>query len=204
MITSHPPELIKKLYPSLHWNIATKKPNVYLTFDDGPTPSVTDKVLDLLKQHQAKATFFCLGKNVVEHPELFQRILDEGHKVGNHTYNHLNGWNTTTMDFLQDVRDFDKVHQSKLFRPPYGRIKTAQIKALKKNYKIIMWSILSKDYDLRISPRRCKEITLKNLKPGSIVVFHDSEKAKRNVLPTLEVVLETVEEKGWRCKGIKS
>lgn len=201
---SHPPDLIQRLYPSLMWKIKTNKPNVYLTFDDGPTPGVTNLVLDKLKEYDAKATFFCLGNNIKKHPELFKRILQEGHQVGNHTFNHMNGWKNTTADFLHDVKCFDEVYGAKLFRPPYGRIKPSQIFALKEDYKIVMWSILSKDYDPIISPSRCQEITLKNLQPGSIVVFHDSLKAKRNMLPTLDKVLQVVYEKGWKCKKIKN
>jgi len=204
MMISHPPDLIQRLYPSLLWKVKTKKPNIYLTFDDGPTPGVTDQVLDKLKNYKAKATFFCLGNNIRKHPELFKRIVDEGHKVGNHSYNHLNGWKSTTSDFLQDVRKFEEIHQTGLFRPPYGRIRRSQINALKKEYKIVMWSILSRDYDPLITPAKCQEITLKDLKPGSIIVFHDSVKAKRNMLPTLEKVLVAATERGLSCKKLKS
>ena len=204
MILSHPPELLRRLYPSLMWEVKTKKNNIYLTFDDGPTPGVTDLVLDKLKAYGAKATFFCLGNNSKKHPDLFNRIIAEGHAIGNHTYNHMNGWKNTTSDFLADVRSFEEFHQTKLFRPPYGKLTPSQITALKKEYKIVMWSILSLDYDTRVSPQKCQETTFRKLKPGSIVVFHDSEKAKRNMLPTLDKVLEKIYENGWKCKRIKN
>lgn len=202
MLLSHPPKLIQSIYPSLVWKINTNERNLYLTFDDGPTPGVTDVILDLLKKAEAKATFFCLGKNVLEHPELFQRILDEGHVVGNHTCNHLNGWKHTSVDFLNDARKFEEIYKAKLFRPPYGRIKSAQIKSLIPDYKIIMWSILSRDYDPVISKEKCFALSTKNWRKGSIIVFHDSAKAKGNVLYVVEKLLEKAKLEGWNCESI--
>ena len=162
MLLSHPPKLIRSIYPSLIWKIDTDEKELFLTFDDGPTPGVTDLVLDKLKENNAKATFFCLGKNIEAHPELFSRILNEGHSVGNHTYSHMNGWKNTSIDFLRDVSHFDNIYKTDLFRPPYGRLKNSQIKTLTKSYKIIMWSILSMDYDPMVTKQKCIDLSTKN------------------------------------------
>ena len=137
---THPAFVLKTLYPSLIWDIETEEKVLYLTFDDGPTPGVTDELLDMLKKHEAKATFFCVGKNIENHPDLYQRILEEGHEIGNHTFNHKNGWTSNNLEYLKDVQKFDKLHKSKYFRPPYGRLKPAQIQVLKDHYKIIIKS----------------------------------------------------------------
>lgn len=204
MWLAQPPQLVKKLYPSLYWSIPTQSNEIFLTFDDGPTAMVTDQVLDLLKDYNAKATFFCLGKNVVNEPKLFKRIIQEGHAVGNHSYNHLNGWNTKTDDYLQDVYACAEVFQSSLFRPPYGRLKSKQLRQLSKKYKIIMWSALSLDYDQSYSSQDCLSFATKNLKAGSIVVFHDSLKAQENMLVALEGTLVKAKEKGLQCSSIKA
>jgi len=202
MLLSHPPKFIKRIFPSLIWRIETKKQELFLTFDDGPTPGVTDVVLDKLKAANVNATFFCLGKNIIEHPTLFQRILDEGHSVGNHTFHHKNGWKSPTFDFLNDVKLFNNVYQTNLFRPPYGRLKGAQIKALNSQYKIIMWSILSMDYDSMISKEKCLELATKKWKKGSIIVFHDSIKAEKNMLYALDGVLKKTLDESWQCLRI--
>lgn len=204
MFVSHPPAILKRMYPSLHWSIPlTAEPRIYLTFDDGPTPGVTDLVLEKLQKADAKGTFFCLGNNIKEHPQLFNQLLAEGHKVGNHTCNHLNGWTTTTEDYLHDIMSFDEIYKTNLFRPPYGRIKSAQIKAIIEQYKIIMWSVLTRDYDDLITKEKALEITLKRLKPGAIVVFHDSLKAKDKMLFLLDKVLEVAREQQWKCSVIE-
>jgi len=200
---SHPPALLKQLYPSLVWEIETSKKEVFITFDDGPTVGVTDKVLDLLKQFNANATFFCLGKNIKRHPFLKDRILVEGHKIGNHTYNHLNGWKSSTVEYSKDTQLFEEEYHSALFRPPYGKIKRSQIAAIKKKYRIIMWSILSMDYNKSISPEECKAICLKKLQLGSIVVFHDSKKAEKNMLFALKGLLKYCQNQGIKCSVIE-
>ena len=202
MILSYPPKFIKSIFPSLIWKIKTNKKELFLTFDDGPTENVTSEVLDLLSKYDAKATFFCLGKNIEKNPALFQRIISEGHFVGNHTYSHKNGWKNKTTDFIADVKKFEKSYQSKLFRPPYGKIKTSQIKILKKEYKIIMWSILTRDYDKDVSPENCAKIGTKNWQKGSILVFHDSLKAENNMLFCLNKVLKQARELNWECNVI--
>lgn len=165
---------------------AYQREKIYLSFDDGPHPEITPWVLDQLKIWNAKATFFCIGKNVAAYPDIYQRILMEGHRTGNHTMNHLNGWKTNTADYFNNILEAEKYIDSKLFRPPYGKLTRFQGKALREaGYKIIMWSLLSADFDTRLNPSDCWELVEKNYRPGSILVFHDSEKA----WPRLKVVL---------------
>lgn len=203
MILSYPPSFVQKVFPSLTWKIKTSRKELFITFDDGPTPDVTPEVLRLLEKYNAKASFFCLGKNIANNKDLFNQLIGSGHTVGNHTYNHMNGWKNTTHDFLHDVASFEEVYESKLFRPPYGRMKSSQIKLLKERYNIVMWSILSQDYDHNITAEQCAEIAVKNWENGSIIVFHDSIKAKRNMLFALEKVLEKATTEGWLCSAIK-
>ncbi len=182
------PDFVSRyIFPGYVWNMEAGGNKLYLSFDDGPHPEATPYVLDLLKQYNAKATFFCIGKNVAQYPEIYRRILMEGHRVGNHTMNHLNGWQTEDAVYLENVVAGSRYIDSKLFRPPYGRIGAFQAKQIKEvlGYKIIMWTVLSGDFDLKISPQQCADNVLKKAKPGSIVVFHDSEKA----LPRMKVGL---------------
>ncbi len=175
---------------------------MYLTFDDGPHEAATPFVLDVLKQHDAKGSFFCIGKNVVAHPELYRRIREEGHAVGNHTYNHLNGWKTENDAYLEDVAKAAAVIDSGLFRPPYGRISRYQARhlsqAMDREAKLVMWSVLSGDFDPRISGEQCLRNVLRNVKPGSVVVFHDSAKAMPLLEYTLPRVCAFLVEKGYR------
>lgn len=166
---------------------------VYLTFDDGPHPEATPFVLDQLQRYNAKATFFCIGKNVVEHPDIYQRILEEGHTTGNHTHNHLNGWKTGTDKYLENIFEARKYIDSPLFRPPYGRITPFQIKQVKQRIpgaKIIMWDVLSADFDTEITGETCVQNVVFKLQPGSIIVFHDSTKAWDRLSYALPRVLE--------------
>lgn len=154
--------------------------------------------MDLLKSYNAKATFFCIGRNVKDNPEIFQRLIEEGHSIGNHTYNHFNGWQTDNKTYFDNVEECQQLVQSKLFRPPYGRIKRSQISYLKTRYKIIMWDVLSWDFNQGLSAQQCTNYVLKNCKPGSIVVFHDSIKAKERMFPALEATLKAFSEKGFK------
>lgn len=197
------PKIVEAYYPNLLWRIPTDKKELYLTFDDGPTPYVTKWVLDILNEYNAKATFFCLGKNVKNHPVIFKRILREGHRIGNHTYNHNNGWNSSNYKYVKSVMKCDNQVASNLFRPPYGRIKKTQIRRLKDRFKIIMWDVLSQDYDHKISPEKCLDIVLSQSKNGSIVVFHDSRKASKNLKYTLPILLKTFTEKGYVFRSIE-
>jgi peptidoglycan-N-acetylglucosamine deacetylase len=196
------PWWIPKLFSSYLWRVPTKKKVVYLTFDDGPHPSITPWVLAQLKAHQAKATFFCLGKNVVQFKEVYQQILDEGHSVGNHSFHHCNGWKTADEDYLADVAKASSVIHSNLFRPPYGRIRKKQAKGLSSamqtaTIKVVMWDILSADFDSSISPEQCAQNVLKNVRPGSVIVFHDSEKAYTNLSYSLPLVLSNLKNGGY-------
>ena len=196
------PWYLKSVYPSLIWDLP-EQGTLYLTFDDGPVPGVTDQVLDILKGAAAHATFFCIGDNVKKHPELFARIQTEGHITGNHTFHHLNGWKTENETYFEDVQLCDTEVKSELFRPPYGRISYNQIQELKKDFKIIMWDVLSGDFDTTIDAATCTENVIANATDGSIIVFHDSEKAKERVLNSLPVIIKYFKEKGFVFESIK-
>ena len=204
------PWLLKKMYPSFVWNKPAAGKVLYLTFDDGPHETATAFALAELKKYNAKATFFCIGKNVVAHPEIYKRILDEGHGVGNHTFNHLNGWKTNDNLYIDNIIQASKHIDSYLFRPPYGRIKKFQAKLLlRKNdtqqplFKIIMWDVLSGDFDMQLSPQACLQNVLKHATGGSIIVFHDSTKAWSRMSYALPKVLEHFSERGFVFEGLK-
>lgn len=204
--------LIKKIFSGFVWDFPNKEKKVYLTFDDGPTPEVTEWTLNQLKQFDAKATFFCIGENIQKHPEIFNKVIDEGHSIGNHTFNHLKGWHTANEEYIENFKQCEteilkqlQINnlKSKLFRPPYGKIKFAQSKILRKmNYKIIMWDILSADFDTSISPEECLENVLKNIRSGSIIIFHDSIKASKNLEYALPKTLAFLKENGYKCEAI--
>lgn len=198
-----PPGFLKRLMPSLVWDMAGEK-DVFLTFDDGPTPGITEWVLDTLAEYGAKATFFCLGKNVEQHPQTFLKILDAGHRPGNHTYSHQKGWEMTTERYVEDVDFAAQLIQSDLFRAPYGRIKPSQARVLCERYHMIMWDVLSRDYSSVVTPRQCLRNVTRHVKPGSIVVFHDSRKSETNLRYALPRVLDYIyNEKGWKCSAIE-
>ncbi|MDA8596465.1 polysaccharide deacetylase family protein [Flavobacteriaceae bacterium] len=197
----------KLVYPELIWEQQREKSKtIYLTFDDGPTPEVTDWVLDFLAKHKIQASFFCIGKNIENHPAIFNRILEGGHRIGNHTQNHLNGWNTKTDKYLKDIEEAARLiprEQGLIFRPPYGRIRKKQIRALKNQaYKIIMWTALSADWDAKNTPQVCIDNCLKNSKDGSILVFHDSVKAQKNLYGSLETVIMELKNRGFEFKTL--
>ena len=203
--------LIKKIFSGYIWDIPNDQNKIYLTFDDGPTPEITDWVLQLLKKHGATATFFCIGKNIVNNPDIFKRILSDGHSIGNHTHNHLNGWKTPTAPFIENfdlcAESISQINSNsrsiKIFRPPYGKIKRNQAKAIKaKGYKIIMWDILSADFDQSITQEKCLNNVLSNLKPGSIIVFHDSVKASKNLKYVLPKTLEFIDQQHYKYDAI--
>jgi peptidoglycan/xylan/chitin deacetylase (PgdA/CDA1 family) len=192
------PWILKKLYPSLIWDIKTEAKKLYLTFDDGPHHKATSFVLDTLKHYNAKATFFCIGKNVVENRTIYDRIITEGHTVGNHTQNHLNGWKTDDKTYIDNTKQAALNIDSKLFRPPYGRISKFQIKLLQQlNFKIIMWDVLSGDFDVTISKEKCADNVILQANVGSIIVFHDSEKAWERLEYALPKVLKYFKEQGF-------
>ena len=200
------PEWIIKLNNWGIWRFPQTDNKLYLTFDDGPHPVITPIVLDELKKYNAKATFFCVGKNVVENPMIFQRIVDEGHAFGNHTHNHLNGWKTDRDSYLQNILKAKDHIDSNLFRPPYGKITRPQYRNLinaDKSFKVIMWSVLSGDFDVDITPEQCCNNVLKNAESGSVIVFHDSEKAYERLSYALPVVLKYFSEKGYTFEKIE-
>lgn len=204
------PKIIKLLFFNQVWNIPNSENTIYLTFDDGPTPEITERVLEILDKHQIKATFFCIGDNVRKHPEIVQKILSKQHSVGNHTYSHLKGWKTPTKIYISNteacrmkLNSQFTIQNSQIFRPPYGKITPWQSYKLRKlGYKIIMWDVLSKDYDANISAEKCYENVIQNVSSGSIIVFHDSNKAKENVLNSLEKTIETLKSKGFNFEKI--
>ncbi|HQB28074.1 MAG TPA: polysaccharide deacetylase family protein [Paludibacter sp.] len=186
-------------FPSLTWRVKTHSKLIYLTFDDGPVPQVTPQVLDILDTFGWKATFFCVGENVAKHPDLYREVLARGHRTGNHSYNHIRGFRYTTDEYVQNVKKASEMIQSKLFRPPHGRMTFAQMKALRKEYDIVMWDVITYDYDQKRSPERILKTIKRNLRKGSVVVFHDSLKAKENVLEVLPKALEFWESEGYDC-----
>ncbi len=197
------PWALKKLFPSYLWEVPNSPKTLYLTFDDGPTPEVTPWVLDILDHYSAKATFFCLGKNVSMYPSLFQEMMDRGHTTGNHTQNHVKGWKTSVGEYLIDVERAAAVISSRLFRPPYGQITPRQGRTLRKNgYLIVMWDVISFDWDKEITEEKCLQNVLKHTVGGSIIVFHDSKKAQRNMQYALPHVLEYFCELGFHFKGL--
>jgi peptidoglycan/xylan/chitin deacetylase (PgdA/CDA1 family) len=197
-----PPKFLRRLMPDLIWDIEDER-NVFLTFDDGPTPGITEWMLTTLDKYDAKATFFCLGKNVEAYPDLYQRIIDAGHRVGNHSYSHQKGWSMPTDRYVEDVDFAADFIQSDLFRPPYARITPAQTRALAQRYRLIMWDIISRDYNRQISPETCLRNVLPYLEGGSIVVFHDSVKAFRNMRYALPRTLEEIRRRGLKCARIE-
>jgi len=204
MVAVRIPVIVKKLYYSLIWDIRDGSRTVYLTFDDGPTPDITPRVLGLLKEYDAKATFFCIGRNVEHYPGLYRMILDNGHTVGNHTYSHLAGWKTRNTEYYQDIELAGCMVNSTLFRPPYGRIKRSQLKHLVNKYKIIMWDVMSYDFDRNITKQQCLQNVVNHTRPGSIVVFHDSVKAGERMLFAAEGLLKTLAGKNYKFKSITS
>ena len=193
---------IKRLYPDMIWEIDDSE-GVYLTFDDGPTPGITEWILSTLKRYDAKATFFVLGKNAEMYPDLYERIIREGHKIGNHTYSHQKGWGMPLEKYIEDVDFAEDILHSDLFRPPYAQITPSQCRAVAQRHKIIMWNILSRDYLHTISPGECARGVVKHIASGAIVAFHDSEKSFRNMSYALPKVLERIKELGLKAKIIE-
>ncbi|MFV8332751.1 polysaccharide deacetylase family protein [Flavobacterium sp. GSP14] len=202
--------IVKQIFSHYTWDVSNVKKDktVYLTFDDGPIPEITPWVLKELKKHQVHATFFCIGNNIEKNPEIFQTIISEGHTIGNHTYNHLNGWKNTTASYLANVALCEETIQknsnhhleSTLFRPPYGKIKAAQSRRLRAmGYTIIMWDVLSADFDANVSQEQCLANVLSNIRPGSILVFHDSLKAFKNLEYALPKTLMYLKENNFTC-----
>lgn len=202
MYSVRPPKLLKRLLKGVIWDLPAKDKAIYLTFDDGPNPVITPWVVNLLKQYDAKATFFCVGGNVEKYREVYDLILADNHIVGNHTYSHKNGWRTRREKYLEDVDRCSTVFPAKLFRPPYGKLRKSHYMRIKESYQIVMWDVLSGDFDQKISNEKCLTNVLDNATSGSVIVFHDSEKALKKLYFTLPKVLEHFSNLGYSFKAI--
>ena len=197
MYLAHTPTIVQKLFGLFTWQGQARGKRVYLTFDDGPIPEVTPWVLDVLAEYDARATFFCVGENVGRYPTLFRRLLNDGHAVGNHTHNHLSGWDTDVDAYLANVDACADLVESRLFRPPYGRLSPRKAYRLRQDYRIVMWDVLSGDFDTDLTGRECTRNVLDNVRPGSIIVFHDSLKAEANLRYALPRVLGALHRQGY-------
>lgn len=193
------PRFLRPLFGDVLWKVNTSSKVIYLTFDDGPVPDVTPKLLNLLDNYGWKATFFCVGENVFKYPEIFEEIKRRGHAVGNHSYNHLKGFENDLKTYVENVEKADELIKSNLFRPPYGRIKREQINFLKKKYKIVMWDVITHDYSKNYNSEKILKLLKNYLRPGSIVVFHDSYKAEKNLFESIGKAIEY-----WESRGYKS
>jgi peptidoglycan/xylan/chitin deacetylase (PgdA/CDA1 family) len=201
------PFWLRALYPGCTWRMPSTDKVIYLSFDDGPHPEATAFVLDQLKKYDAKASFFCIGKNVLSYANIYEQIIQEGHVVGNHTYDHLNGWKTDTATYLENIKSATNLIASNLFRPPYGRIKINQLKKIAGDktlpQQIIMWDVLSGDFDLKLTGEQCARNVIKHAQAGSIVVFHDSAKAWGRLQVALPAVLDYFSHLGYRFDVIQ-
>lgn len=199
----HLPEWFNRLYPEAIWRIDTEEKAVYLTFDDGPVPGVTETILDILQDRNIVATFFCVGDNVSKYPDIYRQIIKEGHATGNHTYNHLHGMKNSNADYFSNIEKASELIRSDLFRAPYGLLKRSQYRELIKRYKIIMWDVISCDYDPLLNPEHCYRNVMDFVRNGSIITFHDSYKAQKNVLTALPMVIDQLEKDGYSFKKIE-
>jgi peptidoglycan/xylan/chitin deacetylase (PgdA/CDA1 family) len=197
-----PPLYLRRLYPGVTWSYPCAEKVLYLTFDDGPIPEVTPQVLSLLKSYNAQATFFCIGENVEKHPDVYKQVQEAGHRIGNHTYHHYNSWKVRYRDFIKDVDKAQRFIQSDLFRPPYGKLTARTLYMLRKQYRIIMWDVISCDFDTKVSKEDVLQNVLTHAENGSIIVFHDSIKASKNMLYALPEVLKYFSEKGYVFRKI--
>ncbi|MDP4267756.1 MAG: polysaccharide deacetylase family protein [Bacteroidota bacterium] len=201
MFVKSPYFLSRLTKKSISWKIYTSSKEIYLTFDDGPHPEITPWVLNLLDSKKIKATFFCVGDNVRKFPDTYNEIISRGYSTGNHTYNHISGWKTSNKDYYANIYKCKELVDSDLFRPPYGKIKPSQVYFLKnRNFRIILWTIISYDFENKISPEKCLDNVICNLKPGSIIVFHDSEKAKKNLYGALPEFIDYALNHGYEFK----
>ena len=197
MYLIRPPKVYRWLYKEAIFRNDPLQKRIYLTFDDGPHPEATDFVLSVLERHGIKATFFVLGKNVQKHPELYKELVNRGHGIGNHGMNHLNGWASSTTDYVKDALQGRQVSGSVLFRPPYGRITLSQYNALRVTEKIVFWDVISGDFDTRIGHRKVVENVLKNVRNGSIITMHDSKKAMNNLVGSMNDIIVSLKENGY-------
>lgn len=198
------PPIIKTLFSDFIWNIDTEEKEVFITFDDGPIPELTPWVLDVLAEYGFKASFFCVGDNVRKYPEIYKRIINEGHTIGNHTYNHVNGWLTDQTTYLDNIKKCDVLIQTDFFRPPYGKMRRSQSSVIKTEKTIVMWDVLSGDFDQTISKEKCLSNVIDNYGPGSIIVFHDNIKAETNLKYTLPRFLQHLSDHGFTAVNLEA
>lgn len=199
------PGWLRKLFPGCRWDVKTTKKEIYISFDDGPHPTITPFVLDTLKKYNAQATFFCIGDNVRKFPEIYQQVIDEGHAVGNHTMHHVNGWKTNDDAYCSEIEQAANYINSNLFRPPYGRIKRSQLKKLKAEkdtLQTVMWSVLAGDWIAALDPEKCFQQVKNAVYPGCIIVFHDSEKANARMSYVLPKLLQHFSAEGFSFKKL--
>ena len=197
--------LFQYLMPDCTWQVKTSKKEIFLTFDDGPIPDVTEWVLDILNQYNIKATFFCVGDNIAKHPEIFKQVLANGHSIGNHTFNHIKGWQTDNTEYYQNIQKWEDtiselgltLNNKPLFRPPYGRISFRQVKYLKQYYEIVMWSIITGDFHKSLHAENCLDRSLKMTNNGTVIVFHDSIKSEQNIKAILPRYIENALKAGF-------
>jgi peptidoglycan-N-acetylglucosamine deacetylase len=196
------PKIARSILKKAVWSIPNNDRGIFLTFDDGPTPSITSQTLDILREYKVKATFFCLGSQVEKHPEIFKRIINEGHAVGNHSYSHLKGWTTKNEQYLEDLRKGEAIIQSNLFRPPYGKIKRSQVNSLSPQTKIILWDVLPGDFSSKNDVEKIVSNTLNSVEAGSIIVLHDNDKCGNKMLQALPVIIDKLQEKKYSFSPI--
>lgn len=203
MYTVKTPKILSLLTKNnLVWEMSGKEKRIFLTFDDGPIPELTPWILETLNNYNAKATFFCVGENLKKHQDIYQQIKENAHVIGNHTENHLNGWKNKPQEYIDNIQACEEESQSKLFRPPYGKIKPKQIKMIREEYAIIYWTVLSGDFDESLSPQKCLQRILKKTKAGSIVVFHDNIKAIPRITYALPRFLAHFSALGYRFEAL--
>jgi len=198
------PAIVKPLFKDLVFNIKTDQMVLYLTFDDGPHPTITPWVIKQLAKYNAKCTFFCVGDNIRKYPDAFNLLIENGHYIGNHTYNHLNGWKTINTAYIDNISKCQTLTRSNLFRPPYGKITKSQADCIKHKYKIIIWDVLSADFDIKVTPEKCLRNVVDNVEKGSIIVFHDSEKAEPRLKETLPQVLQHLTNLGYKFESLSN
>src|SRR5512145_3347798 len=196
------PRMLKRIFPDITWDIHSTDPVLYLTFDDGPTPGITPEVISILTRYNAGATFFCIGRNVERNPDIYRHVLEHHHTTGNHTYSHLKGWYTSDCEYFDDITLASQFVTSGLFRPAYGMITPGQLRRLKQHYRVVLWDVMSYDFDSGTNPGRCLANVINNVHPGSIVVFHDSVKASEKIFYALPRVLEYFSERGYTFRSI--
>lgn len=204
MLIEQTPTAFRMFFPNAVWRIPQKEKTVYLTFDDGPIPEVTPWVLDMLKRYNIKATFFCVGDNVRKHPDVFESVIKAGHKVGNHSFNHIQGFKYMTKKYLENVEKADSYIHSRLYRPPHGQLTIRQLIQLKKKYQVVMWDVITRDYNKGLSGDFVFNVVRKYARNGSVIVFHDSLKAEKNMKYALPKAIEFLQKEGYRFEVLSS